>query len=125
MAAAIVRACLAMGSMKLCQRQIRARGRRGRGRFEGNRQPAAFQAEKPPVQHLDLGVAQPDEQVIASARLAVTAVHRVFVKHRRFIARKTGAAQCMGKRTFQFLQPFRRGRGQKREHLRRFTAPGI
>src|SRR6202011_847446 len=48
------------------------------------------------MDHLDLGIAEHGQEIIAAAGLAETGIHRLFVDDRGFLAREPGAAEGVG-----------------------------
>ena len=64
------------------------------------------------MQHLDLGIAEHGEEIIAAAGLAEAGIHRLFVDDGGFLARKPGLAEGVGEFRLQFVHALRR-RGRK------------
>src|SRR4051812_35534705 len=94
-----------------------ASGRTANDAFTGDGTSVVRQAGRRPgikaaMQHLDLGIAEHGEQVIAAAGLAEAGIHRLFVDDGGFLAGKPGAAERVGELGLQFLHAFR-GRGRK------------
>ena len=103
-------------------------GREG-GRFRahgGGRcgHAVALPGREAAVEHLDLGVAQPGQQVVAAARLAVTAVQRVFVEHRRLEARQPDGTEMPGEGALQFGQALGGRGGQEGEDFAQIHGAG-
>src|SRR5262249_4414626 len=69
------------------------------------------------MQHLDLGIAEHGEQVIAAAGLAEAGVHRLLVDHGRLLAGETGRAEGVGELGLQFVHAFGRGGREIRKYL--------